>query len=94
MKRKSYRQFKSKLLKDREVKRAYERLAPEFSVISMIIEKRLERGISQGELARKLGTKQSAISRLESGSYNPSLSFLKKVSEALGAELKISLSRK
>ncbi len=94
MKGKSYRQFKGKLLKDEGVKRAYEKLAPEFSVISMIIEKRLERGISQGELARKIGTKQSAISRLESGSYNPSLSLLKKVSEALGAELNISLSKK
>lgn len=51
-------------------------------------------GLSQKELARKIGTKQSAISRLESGTYNPSLSFLHRVSGALDARLKLSLSEK
>lgn len=91
MKTKTYSQLEKRLLKDKEIKKAYDDLGPEFAVISMIIEKRIERGMSQKELAKKIGTKQSAISRLESGSYNPSISFLKKVSGALGAELKISL---
>jgi len=91
MKNKTYKQLKKELLKDRKVKEAYEKLGPEFAVIEMIIRKRIEKGLSQKELARKIGTKQSAISRLESGNYNPSLSFLQKVSEALDARLKISL---
>ncbi|MCD6232964.1 helix-turn-helix domain-containing protein [bacterium] len=94
MRTKNYKQFKRKLLKDREIKNAYEKLVPEFALIEMIIKKRIEKGLTQKELARKVGTKQSAVSRLESGTYNPTISFLKKVAEALDARLKISLSKK
>jgi len=90
----TYKQLKRKLLKDRKIKRAYEELGPEFAVIEMIIKRRIERGFSQKELARRIGTKQSAISRLESGTYNPSLSFLQKVGKALDAKLKISLTNR
>jgi len=94
MRKKTYKQLKRELLKDKKIKYAYEKLGPEFAVIEMIIKKRIERGLTQKELARKIGTKQSAISRLESGTYNPSISFLQKVGEALGAKLKISLTEK
>lgn len=94
MRNKTYKQLKKELLKDKGIRRAYEKLEPEFAVIKMIIKKRIERGLSQKELAQKIGTKQSAISRLESGTYNPTLSFLHKVGEALGTKLKISLTEK
>jgi len=94
MKKKTYKQLKKELLKDKKIKQLYDRLGPEFAVIEMIIKKRIEKGLSQKELARKIGTKQSAVSRLESGTYNPSLSFLQKVSEALDTKLKISLATK
>ncbi|MDP2864071.1 MAG: helix-turn-helix transcriptional regulator [bacterium] len=94
MQRKTYKQLKKELLKDKKIKQLYDRLEPEFTVIGMIIKKRIEKGLSQKGLARKIGTKQSAISRLESGTYNPSLSFLQKVSEALDAKLKISWAEK
>jgi ribosome-binding protein aMBF1 (putative translation factor) len=94
MTKKSYRQLKRELLRNKRIKYAYEKLGPEFAVIEIIIKKRIERGLSQKELARKIGTKQSAISRLESGTYNPSLSFLQKVSRALNAKIKISLAEK
>ncbi|MBU4299355.1 helix-turn-helix transcriptional regulator [Patescibacteria group bacterium] len=93
MHKKTYKQLKRELLKDKKIKQPYERLEPEFTVIEMIIKKRIERGLSQKELAEKIGTKQSAISRLESGTYNPSLSFLQKVGGALNAKLKISLTK-
>ncbi|MBT4056345.1 helix-turn-helix transcriptional regulator, partial [Candidatus Peregrinibacteria bacterium] len=57
-----------------------------------IIAKRLEQGLTQSELAQKIGTKQSAISRLESGNYNPSFTFLEKVAKALNLNLIVSLS--
>lgn len=94
MSNKTYKQLKRELLRDKKVKRAYQELWPEFAVIEMIIKKRIEKGLSQKELAQKIGTKQSAISRFESGTYNPSLSFLQKVGEALGVKLKISLAEK
>ena len=90
----NYKQLKTKLLKNKEIKLAYEKLGPEFAVIEMIIKRRIESSLSQKELAQRIGTKQSAISRLESGTYNPSLSFLKKVADALDARLKISLTEK
>jgi len=94
MHNKTYKQLKKELLKDKKIKEAYEKLGSEFAVIEMLIRKRIEKRLSQKELAERISTKQSAISRLESGTYNPSLSFLQKVSEALDAKLKISLSEK
>lgn len=94
MREKTYTQLKRELLKDKRIRQTYENLGPEFSVIEMIIRKRIEKGLSQKELAKKIGTKQSAISRLESGTYNPTISFLQKVSEALNTRLKFSLLEK
>jgi len=91
---KNYRQLKTKLLKNKEVRKAYDNLGPEFALIEMIIKRRIEEGLTQRELARKIGTKQSAVSRLESGAYNPSIAFLQKVADALDARLKVSLSGK
>ena len=94
MRKKTYKQLKRELLRDKKIKQLYESLGPEFAVIEMVIKKRIEKGLSQKELAQRIGTKQSAISRLESGTYNPSLSFLQKVGEALDVKLKISLAEK
>ena len=94
MQKKTYRQLKRELLRDKKIQYAYEKLGPEFAVIEMIIKKRIEGGLSQKELAQKIGTKQSAISRFESGTCNPSLSFLQKVGEALNVKLKIFLTEK
>ncbi|MBU0982196.1 helix-turn-helix transcriptional regulator [Patescibacteria group bacterium] len=84
--------FKKRLLGDTEIRKSYEDLGPEFAIAQAVIEKRLEKGLTQLELAKKIGTKQSAISRLESGSYNPSLNFLDKVARALGMRLIINFS--
>lgn len=89
---KNYRDFKNKLLKDKVLKKAYEKLGPEFALIEMVIERRLMQGLTQKELAQKIGTKQPVISRLESGNYNPSIKFLERVARALNAELKVSIS--
>lgn len=94
MKTINYIQFKKRLLKNKEIKKAYEKLGPEFILIEMIIKRRIEKGLSQKELAQKIGTKQSAISRLESGNYNPTFVFLQKIAEALDTELEISLLKK
>lgn len=88
----NYKNFKKRLLKDKATKKAYNELGPEFSVVRMIIKQRIRKGITQKELAHKIGTKQPVISRLEQGTYNPSVKFLQRVADALGAELRISIS--
>ncbi len=89
---KSFKTIRSKLLKDKRVNKAYDQLEPEFAVIEKLIEKRIKSGLSQAQLAEKIGTKQSAISRFESGTYNPSMSFLYKVAEGIDAKITIKVS--
>lgn len=76
-------------LKDPTLKKEYDRLQPEFAVINAMIEARRKKGMTQEKLAKKIGTKQSVISRLETGRGNPTLSVLKKLAEALDAHLEI-----
>ncbi len=83
-------EFKKELLSDPEIKKEYDRLGPEFAVISQLIELRAKKKFTQKELAKKLGTKQSAIARLESGRGNPTLEFLQKTAKALDKKLVIS----
>lgn len=87
----SFEEHKKKLLADPEVRKLYDELGLEYELIRAIIDKRLKKNMSQTELAKKVGTGQSAISRLESGSANPSMKLLQKVAIALGARLTISL---
>ena len=91
---KTYSQFKREAFRSKKIKTAYATLEPEFQIITALIKRRLEKGITQLELAKRVGTKQSAIARLESGTYNPSLDFLKKVTSALDARIRITVSRK
>ncbi|MAG45011.1 transcriptional regulator [bacterium] len=88
----NYKQFKKQALKDPKIKKAYDKLKPEFDLIASVIQKRIEKGFTQAKLAKKIGTKQSAISRLESGSYNPSFAFLQKIANALDSRLQIALA--
>ncbi len=87
----NWKDFKKELLSDPEVKKAYDDLELEYSIITQVIQKRLEKGLTQKQLAQKVGTKQSAIARLEGGNSNPSVAFLEKISKALGSKLQISL---
>ena len=87
----SWEDVKKELLKDPSVYKEYKSLEPEYKIISQMIKIRIEQGLTQKELAEKIGTRQSNISRIESGKYNPSLEFLKKVAKGLNKELIVSL---
>lgn len=87
----SFEEIKNDLLKDSEFKTEYEKLKPRYEAIEQIIKARKEQNITQAELAKRVGTQKSNISRLESGNYNPSLDFLTKVSKALGKKLSVQL---
>lgn len=87
----SFETIKNELMKDEEFKSEYERLKPRYDIISQIINARKEQNMTQEELAKRVGTQKSNISRLESGNYNPSLDFLIKVACSLGKELSIHM---
>lgn len=88
-KHRDFDNFLKESLKNSEFKAEYDKFQPEFAVIRAIIRARVQRGITQKELANKVGTKQSVISRLESGRANPTVSFLKKLAQALNFHLEI-----
>ncbi len=74
-------------MQDPEWRAAYEALAPGFQIARL----RNLRGLSQAELALRVGTQQPAIARLESGRATPNLDFLKRVAEALGARVDVQV---
>ncbi|HYM14998.1 MAG TPA: helix-turn-helix transcriptional regulator [Dehalococcoidia bacterium] len=89
-----WKNVKRELLKNPDVKREYDALDAEFQLASSIIERRLAKGLSQRQLANRIGTKQPVISRLESGESKPTLSLLKRVADALDAKVVVTLEEK
>jgi DNA-binding XRE family transcriptional regulator len=87
----SFETIKKDLMEDAEFQSEYDSLKPRYDIIAQIIRARKEQNMTQAELAERLGTQKSNISRLESGNYNPSLDFLIKVAKSLGKELSIRM---
>ena len=88
----SFEEMKEEMLKDEAFKAEYEKLKPRYEAVEQIIRARKEQNITQSELAKRVGTQKSNISRLESGNYNPSLDFLAKIAESLGKEISVKLN--
>ena len=87
-----FAQYKKRVLaKDPQLKAEYDKLQPEFTLVEAILRARMRKRLTQKALAKKMKTKQSAISRLESGVANPSLKFLNRLAETLGFRLEIHL---
>ena len=88
----NYNEYKAKAFAERpEVKAEYDALGPQYEIIRAEIQSRKAAGITQKDLAERMGTAQANISRFESGNYNPSLAFLQRRAESLGKTLRISL---
>ena len=88
----SFEEMKTDMLKDEEFKIEYEKLKPRYEAIEQIIRARKEQNITQAELAKRVGTQKSNISRLESGNYNPGLDLLAKIAESLGKKISVKLN--
>jgi DNA-binding XRE family transcriptional regulator len=82
---------KALFVKDKDLEVEYNKLQPIYEIKEQLIRIRIEQGLSQADLAKKIGTQQSAISRLESGDCNPSIELLSKVAQALGKEVHITI---
>ena len=89
--------LKAKVLSNPEVKAAYDEMAPEFSLLRQMLKARQKAGLSQAEVAERMGTKPPAVTRLESslgnGKHSPSMATLQKYAHAVGYELQVKLVR-
>jgi len=74
-----------------EYRAAYEDLEGEFELVSALIEARTRANLSQAEVASRMGTTESAVSRLESGRVKPSTRTLERYAHATGHRLSIRL---
>ncbi len=87
----SHEELRADLMKDPKFRHEYEALEPEFQIARQMIGSRIKQKISQSELAKKAGTGQAVISRLEGMNASPSLALLKRVAQALNTKLQITI---
>ena len=83
--------FKAVLLADPDVRAIYDELAPEYEIARAVIKARIAAGLTQEQLAQRMGTTQPVIARLESGRAKPSMSTLLRVAQATGTRPRFEL---
>jgi transcriptional regulator with XRE-family HTH domain len=89
-----FSEYRQRLLKDPEYRQAVEELRAPFALGDAILRARLEKGWSQTELARRVGTKQANISRIEAGLANPTLKLIQSICSALDLEISFQPTRR
>ena len=85
--------LKKRFMEDPEFREEYARADDEFRLIEALVRARAAAKLTQAELARRLGTTQSAIARLEGGRVSPSFATLRRYAEATGTRLTVGLER-
>jgi len=94
----SHEEMVLKMLKDPEVKAEYDALEPEFELLDELLQARGEAGLTQEDVAKRMGTSRPAVARIEAGGgskrHSPSIATLRKYAEAVGCKLQIKLVRK
>lgn len=81
---------KKKMLKNPKIRQALKDSEVEFQIARSMIEARIQKGLTQSAIAKKMNTRQSVISRFETGQTTPTVSFLKRLAIALNSRLTIS----
>ncbi|MBL4681648.1 MAG: helix-turn-helix transcriptional regulator [Pseudomonadales bacterium] len=88
-----HNELRAKVLSNTKVQAAYDEMVPEFALLRQMLKARQKAGLSQAEVAERMGTKAPAITRLESslgnGKHSPSLATLQKYASAVGCELQV-----
>ena len=94
---KSHDQMVAEWMNDPAFKQEYDALDSQFTLFDELLRARYEAGLTQSQVAEHMGTKASAIARLESGGghrkHSPSIATLHKYAEAVGCRLEIKLVR-
>jgi predicted transcriptional regulator len=86
----SFEAFKRKMMKNPEFKKEYDALEDEFALIGELLGARGKAKLSQAQVAKRMGTSQSAVARIESG-RSPSLNSLRRYAKAVGRKVEIKL---
>jgi predicted transcriptional regulator len=81
---KTLKSLKTELLADPETRAEYEAMAGEFDMARELISARSRAGLTQGQVAERMGTTQSVVARLESGRQTPSMRTVQRYAHALG----------
>lgn len=87
----SLAKLKDRLLASPEVKAEYDRLGPVYALVGAMVEARHEAGLTQQELAGRMGTTQSVVARLENAHHMPSLDLVTRYAAALGRRVEFDL---
>ena len=91
----THEELKAIALRDEKVKAEYDALETNFTLLHSMLEARRQAGLTQAEVAERMGTKPSAVTRLEAsladGKHSPSLSALHKYARAVGRRLEVRL---
>jgi predicted transcriptional regulator len=88
---KTLKTFKRELLADKQTRVAYQALGDEFSLVHELISARTRAGLTQAEVADRMGTTQSVIARLEGGHRQPLMRTVQRYAEALGCRAVVRL---
>jgi ribosome-binding protein aMBF1 (putative translation factor) len=88
----SFEKFRRKSLKNPRIKKEYDKLGPRYQLIEQLIQARIKTGLTQKEIAVRMGTKQSALARFEAGNTNPTLKFIQKLAKALDTTFRLKIS--
>ena len=88
---KTLRTLKAELLADADTRAEYDTQADEFSMARELIAARSRAGLTQGEVAERMGTTQSVVARLESGRRAPSMQTVQRYAQAVGARAVVHL---
>jgi ribosome-binding protein aMBF1 (putative translation factor) len=83
--------LRRKLLTDPEVKAEYDRLGPIFAVVGEMIEARQAAGLTQANIAARMGTTQSVVARLESARHMPTFDMVARYAAAINRRIDIRL---
>ena len=87
------KELKQRFMEDPEFREEYARVDDEYTLVEALVRARTTAKLTQAEVARRLGTTQSAIARLEGGKVSPSFTTLRRYAEATGTRLTVGLER-
>ncbi|MEZ4736624.1 MAG: helix-turn-helix transcriptional regulator [Caldilineaceae bacterium] len=89
----THEEVKQQAMANADVQKEYEALSLEFELLCLMLRARQEAGLSQADVAERMGTKREAVARLESalasGKHSPSIATLQKYARAVGQRIEV-----